>query len=77
MQQSTLKAGPRGNKKILCLTQLSIKFILLINDKMPTIVVGNCIVSILTFISMITTSPKNLKAKKTPVFFMIISISAF
>ena len=40
-----------------CSTQLSTKFILLINVKMPTIVV------ILTFISMINTTPERLKAR--------------
>ena len=39
-------------------TQLSTKFILLINVKMPTIVVG-----ILTFISMINTTSERLKAR--------------
>ena len=41
-----------------CSTQLSTKFILLINVKMPTIV------GILTFISMINTTSERLKARK-------------
>ena len=40
-----------------CSTQLSMKFILLINVKMPTIV------GILTFISMINTTSERLKAR--------------
>ena len=40
-----------------CSTQLSTKFILLINVKMPTIV------GILTFISMINTTSERLKAR--------------
>ena len=48
--------GPKVIKRFPCSTQLSTKFILLINVKMPTIV------GILTFISMINTS-KRLKAR--------------
>ena len=44
-------------KLFSCSTQLSTKFILLINVKMPTIV------SILTFISMINTTSERLKAR--------------
>ena len=44
-----------------CSTQLSMKFILLINIKMPTIV------GILTFISKINTS-ENIKARKIYIF---------
>ena len=55
--QSYLKAWPRGYKKISCSTQLSKKFLLLINVKMPTIV------GILTFISMINTISERLKAR--------------
>ena len=47
--------GPRY-KHFPCLTQLSTKFILLINVKMPTIV------GILLFISMINTTSEGLKA---------------
>ena len=43
-------------------TQLSRKFIMLINVKMPTIV------GILTFISMINTPSESLKAKKVFIF---------
>ena len=49
---------PRGYKTFLCSTQLSIKFIMLINVKMPTIV------GILTLISMINTTFVRLKARK-------------
>ena len=48
-------------KTFLCSTQVSRKFILLINVKMPTIV------GILTFISMINTSER-LKAKNFFIF---------
>ena len=50
--------GPEVIKLFLCSTQLSTKFILLINVKMPTIV------GILTFISMINTTSERLKARK-------------
>ena len=50
------KPGPEVIKLFSYSTQLSTKFILLINVKMPTIV------GILTFISMITTTPERLKA---------------
>ena len=50
--------GPEVIKLFPCLTQLSTKFILLINVKMPTIV------GILTFISMIKTASERLKARK-------------
>ena len=47
------RAGPEVIKLFSYSTQLSIKLILLINVKMPTIV------GILTFISMINTSESN------------------
>ena len=50
-------AGPEVIKLFSCSAQLSMKFVLLINVKMPTIV------SILTFISMINTTSERLKAK--------------
>ena len=49
--------GPEFIKLFPCSTQLSTKFILLINVKMPTIV------GILTFISMINTTSESLKAR--------------
>ena len=52
-----VRSGPEVIKLILCSTQLSTKFILLINVKMPTIV------GILSFISMINTTSKRLKAR--------------
>ena len=48
---------PNGYKKNSCTTQLSKKFILLINVKMPTIV------SIFTFISMINLTSERLKER--------------
>ena len=50
------EAGPEVIKLFPCSIQLSTKYILLINVKMPTIV------GILTFISMITTTSERLKA---------------
>ena len=58
---STFQAWPQGYKTFFH-TQLSTKFILLINVKMPTIV------GILTFISMIDTIPESLKARKVIIF---------
>ena len=52
--------SPEVTKRFSCSSLLSVKFILLINVKMPTIV------GILTLISMIKTPSENLKAK---VFF--------
>ena len=49
--------GPEVIKLFPCSTQLSMKFILLINVEMPTIV------GILTFISMIITTSERLKAR--------------
>ena len=51
-----LRPGPEVIKLFPCLTQLSTKFILLINVKMLTIV------GISTFISMINTTSERLKA---------------
>ena len=51
------KPGPEVIKLFSCSTQLRMKFILLINVKMPTIV------GILTFISMINTTYESLKAR--------------
>ena len=53
---------PRGYKTCSCSTQLSKKFILLINVKMPTIV------GIFTFISRINTPYESLKARTTYPF---------
>ena len=55
--------GPEVIKLFSCLTQLSIKFILLINVKMPTIV------GILTFISRMNTTYDSHKARKKSLFF--------
>ena len=51
----------RGYKLFSCSTQLSMKFIMLMNVKMPIIV------GILTFISMINTTSERLKAR---IFFI-------
>ena len=48
--------GPEVIKLFSCSVQLSITFTMLINVKMPTIV------GILTFMSMINTTPESLKA---------------
>ena len=53
---------PQGYKPFSCSTQLSMKFIMPIIVKMPTIV------GILTFISMINTTSERLKAKKSYFF---------
>ena len=53
----TLKTGPEVIKLFSCSTQLSTKFIQLINVKIPTIV------GILTFSSMINTTSERLKAR--------------
>ena len=50
-------ARSRGYETFSCSNQLSTKFILLINVKMPTIV------GILTFISMMKTRSKRLKVR--------------
>ena len=54
--------GARGHNNCWCSTQLSMKFIMLINVKMPTIV------GILIFISMINTTSEHLKARKVFIF---------
>ena len=58
--ESYLVTNPEDGPKVIffpCSTQLSTKFILLINVKMPTSV------GILTFISMINTTSERLKAR--------------
>ena len=52
-----MSLGPEVIKLFSCSTQLSMKFILLINVKMPTVV------GILTFISVINTTSERLKAR--------------
>ena len=54
----TSRSGPKVIKRFPFSTQLSTKFILLINVEMPTIV------GILTFISMINTTSERLQARK-------------
>ena len=57
MQSRVGLPGPNVIKLFSCSTELSTKFILLINVKMPTIY------GILTFISMINTTDRRLKAR--------------
>ena len=52
----------RGYKTFSCSTQLSLKLIMLIKVKMPTIV------GILTFICMINTTIESMKTRKVFVF---------
>ena len=56
MVPTKVRSGPEVIYIFSCSTQLSTKFILLINVKMPTIV------GILTFISMINATSERLKA---------------
>ena len=56
-QNLKTSTGPKVIKLFSCSTQLSMKLILLIYVKMPTIV------GILTFISMINTTSEKLKAR--------------
>ena len=51
------KPDPEVIKKLSCSTQLSMKFIMIIDFKMPTVV------GILIFISMINTTSEGLKAR--------------
>ena len=51
-----VKSGPEVIKLFSCSTQLSMKFIMFINVKMPTIV------GILTLMSMINTTSESLNA---------------
>ena len=64
-----MKPGPEVIKLFPCSTQLSMKFIILINVKMPTAV------GILTFISMIITTSESLKARKVYIFQHFIFVS--
>ena len=59
-------SGSKVMKLVSCSTQLSMKFIMLINTKMPTIV------DILTFISMISATSDGLKLRKILIFFSIL-----
>ena len=56
------RAGTKITKLFSCSTQLSMKLIMFIKIKMPTIV------GILTFISMIKTISESLKARKVFIF---------
>ena len=59
-----VRPGPEVIKLFSCSTQLSTKFIMLINVKMPTIV------GILTFISMLNATSESLKARKVGIFLL-------
>ena len=68
---SYLEAWPWGYKLFSGSTQLSMKFIRLINVKMPTfvgILTMPTFVGILTFISKIITTSENFKATKVIIF---------
>ena len=56
-KSDSMDPGPEVIKLFSCSTQLSTKFILLINVKMPIIV------GILTFISMLNTTSERLRAR--------------
>ena len=56
------KTGPKFIQLFSCSTQLSMKFMLLIKVKMPTIV------GILTFISRINATSESFQASKTFTF---------
>ena len=62
ISQFLYKTWPRGYKTFSYSTQLSTKFIVLINAKMPTIV------GILTFVSMINTTNERLKARNVFIY---------
>ena len=62
LMNNPLSPGPEVIKRFPCSTQLSTKFILLINVKMPTIV------GILTVISRINTTSESFKARKIIIF---------
>ena len=62
-------AWPRGYKTCSCSTQLSMKFILLINVKMPTIV------GILTFIGMIKQHLRDLEHETSSFVGILIFMS--
>ena len=71
--QNLVATWPEVVKLFSCSTQLSTKFILLINVKMPTIVgiltfISRIFVGILTFISRINTTSESSKARKISVF---------
>ena len=65
-----VKQGPKVIKLSSCSAQLSTKFILLINVKMPTIV------GILTFISMINTTSERLKARNSSFVGILVFMSS-
>ena len=62
MGEYVLKPSPEVIKHFSCSTQIRMKFIMLINVKMPTMV------GILTFMSMINTTSESLKARKVFIF---------
>ena len=64
------RSGLEVIKLFPCSTQLSTKFILLINVKMPTIV------GILTFISMINTTSDRLKQERSSFVGILVFMSS-
>ena len=60
----------QGYEIFSCLTLQSIKFTMLINVKMPTIV------GILTFISMINTTSESLKGRNVFIFSVLVFMSS-
>ena len=64
------RSGPDVIKLFSCSTQLSTKYILLINIKMPTIV------GISTFITMINKTSESLKARKVVIFSSLVFMSS-
>ena len=69
--QRTLWPGPEVIKLFSCSTQLSTELILLINIKMPTIV------GIFTFISIIITTSKRLKARNSLCVDILVFINSW
>ena len=69
-QSSRRKPGSKVIKLFSCSTQLSMKFQLLINVKMPTIV------GILTVIRMINTTYERLKAKHSLLVGILVFMSS-
>ena len=63
-------SGPEVIKPFPCSTQLSMKFVLLINVKMPTIV------GILTFISMINTTAERSKQYTSSIDSILVFMSS-
>ena len=65
-----IRPGPEVIKLFSCSTELSTKFILLINVKMPTIV------GVLTIISMINTTSERLKQESSLFVGILVFMSS-